>query len=32
MPDILALAPTIACPVLYVRGSQEPRDVYPAEA
>jgi pimeloyl-ACP methyl ester carboxylesterase len=31
-PDILALAPTITCPVLYVRGSLEPKDVYPAEA
>lgn len=31
MPDILALAPTIRCPVLYVRGSLEPKDVYPAE-
>ncbi|MGE5156351.1 MAG: alpha/beta hydrolase [Betaproteobacteria bacterium] len=32
MPDILALAPTITCPVLYLRGSVEPKDVYPAEA
>lgn len=31
MPDILALAPTIMCPVLYLRGSHEPADVYPAE-
>jgi pimeloyl-ACP methyl ester carboxylesterase len=31
LPDILALAPTITCPVLYVRGSLEPTDVYPAE-
>jgi len=31
MPDILALAPTITCPVLYVRGSHEPVDIYPAE-
>jgi pimeloyl-ACP methyl ester carboxylesterase len=30
-PDILALAPTIRCPVLYVRGSMEPKNVYPAE-
>jgi pimeloyl-ACP methyl ester carboxylesterase len=30
-PDILELAPQIGCPVLYVRGSQEPRDLYPAE-
>ena len=32
LPDILALAPKITCPVLYVRGSLEPKDVYPAEA
>jgi pimeloyl-ACP methyl ester carboxylesterase len=31
-PDILALAPKIACPVLYLRGDREPRDLYPAEA
>ncbi|HEY3260275.1 MAG TPA: alpha/beta fold hydrolase [Pseudonocardiaceae bacterium] len=31
LPDILAFAPTIMCPVLYVRGSLEPADVYPAE-
>jgi pimeloyl-ACP methyl ester carboxylesterase len=31
-PDILDLAPTITCPVLYVRGSLEPIHVYPAEA
>jgi len=31
VPDILALAPTITCPVLYVRGSLEPKEVYPAE-
>jgi pimeloyl-ACP methyl ester carboxylesterase len=30
-PDILALAPHIACPVLYVRGDREPVDLYPAE-
>ena len=30
-PDILALAPRISCPVLYVRGDEEPRDLYPAE-
>jgi len=30
-PDILELAPKIACPVLYMRGDQEPRDLYPAE-
>jgi pimeloyl-ACP methyl ester carboxylesterase len=31
VPDILQLAPSIACPVLYVRGDREPRDLYPAE-
>jgi pimeloyl-ACP methyl ester carboxylesterase len=31
-PDILDLAPTITCPVLYLRGSAEPKHVYPAEA
>lgn len=31
MPDTLDLAPRIKCPVLYLRGSQEPKDVYPAE-
>jgi pimeloyl-ACP methyl ester carboxylesterase len=30
-PDILELAPQIRCPVLYLRGDQEPRDLYPAE-
>jgi pimeloyl-ACP methyl ester carboxylesterase len=30
-PDILELAPRIACPVLYVRGEKEPRELYPAE-
>ena len=30
-PDILELAPRIRCPVLYLRGDQEPRDLYPAE-
>ena len=30
-PDILALAPKIRCPVLYLRGDQEPVDLYPAE-
>ena len=30
-PDILELAPKIRCPVLYVRGDKEPRDLYPAE-
>lgn len=31
VPDILALAPRIRCPVLYVRGDQEPAETYPAE-
>jgi pimeloyl-ACP methyl ester carboxylesterase len=31
VPDILQLAPSIACPVLYVRGDREPKDLYPAE-
>ncbi len=30
-PDILELAPKIACPVLYLRGDKEARDLYPAE-
>lgn len=30
-PDILELAPKIRCPVLYLRGDKEPRDLYPAE-
>ena len=31
MPGILDLAPSIACPVLFIRGDQEARDAYPAE-
>jgi pimeloyl-ACP methyl ester carboxylesterase len=31
VPDIVQLAPSISCPVLYVRGDREPRDLYPAE-
>jgi pimeloyl-ACP methyl ester carboxylesterase len=31
-PDLLELAPRIACPVLYLRGDREPRELYPAEA
>jgi pimeloyl-ACP methyl ester carboxylesterase len=31
VPDILALAPSIRCPTLYLRGDKEPRDLYPAE-
>jgi pimeloyl-ACP methyl ester carboxylesterase len=30
-PDVLDLAPKIRCPVLYLRGDKEPRDLYPAE-
>jgi pimeloyl-ACP methyl ester carboxylesterase len=30
-PDILELAPRIRCPVLYIRGDKEPRELYPAE-
>jgi pimeloyl-ACP methyl ester carboxylesterase len=32
MPDILELAPSVRCPVLYVRGDQESAANYPAEA
>jgi pimeloyl-ACP methyl ester carboxylesterase len=32
MPDVLALAPTIRCPTLFIRGDQEDPDTYPAEA
>ena len=32
MPDILELAPSIECPVLYIRGDQESEANYPAEA
>ena len=31
VPDILALAPQIHCPVLYLRGDEEVKDTYPAE-
>ena len=31
LPDVLALAPRITCPVLYIRGDQEPAHIYPAE-
>jgi pimeloyl-ACP methyl ester carboxylesterase len=31
-PSVLELAPRITCPVLYLRGDQEPKDMYPAEA
>lgn len=30
-PDILAAAPSITCPTLYIRGDQEDAAVYPAE-
>jgi len=30
-PDVLALAPQVKCPSLFVRGDREPRDAYPAE-
>jgi pimeloyl-ACP methyl ester carboxylesterase len=32
MPDALELAPTIKCPTYYIRGDEEDRDTYPAEA
>ena len=32
LPDIVALAPQIRCPVLYLRGDQELAHIYPAEA
>ncbi len=31
VPDTIGLAPQIKCPVLCIRGDQEPRDRYPAE-
>jgi pimeloyl-ACP methyl ester carboxylesterase len=31
MPDVLASAPQIKCPVLYIRGDQESAQQYPAE-
>ncbi|MGB0630628.1 MAG: alpha/beta hydrolase [Alphaproteobacteria bacterium] len=31
MPETVATAPRISCPVLFVRGDQEMRDAYPAE-
>lgn len=31
MPAILDLAPSITCPVLFIRGNQESPDHYPAE-
>lgn len=31
MPDILELAPRVSCPILFIRGDQEPGHVIPAE-
>ena len=31
VPDTIALAPRIKCPVLAIRGDKEDRDRYPAE-
>jgi pimeloyl-ACP methyl ester carboxylesterase len=31
LPDVLALAARITCPVLYIRGDKEPAHIYPAE-
>ena len=31
IPDTIALAPRITCPVLCIRGDKESRDMYPAE-
>jgi len=31
MPDVLALAPKIHCPILFLRGDQESAEIYPAE-
>ena len=31
MPAILDLAPSITCPVLFLRGDQESADTYPGE-
>jgi pimeloyl-ACP methyl ester carboxylesterase len=31
-PEVLELAPRVRCPVLYLRGDSEARDLYPAEA
>jgi pimeloyl-ACP methyl ester carboxylesterase len=31
LPDVLALAPQVRCPSLFIAGDQEPPDLYPAE-
>ena len=31
LPDVVELAPSVRCPVLFLRGEQEPADLYPAE-
>ena len=31
LPDVLALAPCVKCPVLYIRGDKEAAHMYPAE-
>ena len=31
VPDVLALAPSISCPSLFLRGDREPASLYPAE-
>ena len=31
VPDVLALAPEVKCPVLYIRGDKENAERYPAE-
>ncbi|MDX3893441.1 alpha/beta hydrolase [Pusillimonas sp.] len=31
LPDVLELASQITCPVLYIRGDKEPKELYPAE-
>ncbi|KAA0969011.1 lysophospholipase [Aureimonas fodinaquatilis] len=31
LPEMLDVAPQVACPVLYIRGDQESAEIYPAE-
>jgi pimeloyl-ACP methyl ester carboxylesterase len=31
-PELLEAAARIRCPILYLRGDREPRELYPAEA